>query len=87
MKVCLSREPDRVNLEVVDSGIGIPRDALARVFERFFRVDKGRSRAEGGTGLGLAIVKHAAQLHGGTVHVESEIGRGSRFRVSLPPAG
>jgi signal transduction histidine kinase len=56
------------------------------VFERFYRVDKGRAREEGGTGLGLAIVKHVAQRHGGTVELESEPGRGSTFRVRLPAA-
>jgi two-component system, OmpR family, phosphate regulon sensor histidine kinase PhoR len=71
-------------IEVTDSGIGIPQDALARIFERFYRVDKGRSREEGGTGLGLAIVKHVAQAHGGQVEVESRIGKGSTFRVKLP---
>jgi two-component system phosphate regulon sensor histidine kinase PhoR len=71
-------------IEVADSGIGIPQDALARIFERFYRVDKGRSREEGGTGLGLAIVKHVAQAHGGQVEVESRIGKGSTFRVKLP---
>ena len=73
-------------LEVTDTGIGIPQDALARIFERFYRVDKGRSRDEGGTGLGLAIVKHVAQTHGGQVEVESRIGKGSTFRVRLPLA-
>ena len=73
-------------LEVVDSGIGIPAGSLNRVFERFYRVDKGRSREEGGTGLGLAIVKHVAQLHGGRVEVTSELGKGSRFRVCIPVA-
>jgi two-component system phosphate regulon sensor histidine kinase PhoR len=71
-------------IEVADTGIGIPQDALARIFERFYRVDKGRSREEGGTGLGLAIVKHVAQAHGGQVEVESRIGKGSTFRVKLP---
>jgi len=71
-------------LEVADTGIGIPQDALARIFERFYRVDKGRSREEGGTGLGLAIVKHVAQAHGGQVDVESRLGQGSTFRVRLP---
>lgn len=71
-------------LEVADTGIGIPPASLERLFERFYRVDKGRSREEGGTGLGLAIVKHAAQLHGGKVEIESELGRGSTFRVLLP---
>jgi two-component system phosphate regulon sensor histidine kinase PhoR len=71
-------------LEVADSGIGIPKDARARVFERFYRVDKGRARDEGGTGLGLALVKHAAMVHGGRVDVESRLGEGSSFRVVLP---
>ncbi len=73
-------------LEVIDTGIGIPPDSIARIFERFYRVDKGRAREEGGTGLGLAIVKHIAQAHGGQVDVESRIGRGSTFRVRLPLA-
>ncbi len=71
-------------LEVIDSGIGIPPESIPRIFERFYRVDKGRAREEGGTGLGLAIVKHIAQAHGGQVDVESRIGRGSTFRVRLP---
>jgi two-component system phosphate regulon sensor histidine kinase PhoR len=73
-----------VALEVSDTGIGIPPEAIPRIFERFYRVDKGRAREEGGTGLGLAIVKHIAQAHGGQVDVESRIGRGSTFRVRLP---
>lgn len=73
-----------VILEVADTGIGIPSNMLSRVFERFYRVDKGRSRDEGGTGLGLAIVKHVAQLHRGRVEVESRLGEGSVFRVHLP---
>ena len=73
-----------VLFEVSDSGIGIPSNSLNRVFERYYRVDKGRSRDEGGTGLGLAIVKHVAQLHGGWVEVESRLGEGSLFRVHLP---
>lgn len=73
-------------LEVSDSGIGIPAESIPRIFERFYRVDKGRAREEGGTGLGLAIVKHIAQAHGGQVDVESRMGRGSTFRVRLPLA-
>jgi two-component system phosphate regulon sensor histidine kinase PhoR len=73
-------------LEVSDTGIGIPAEAIPRIFERFYRVDKGRAREEGGTGLGLAIVKHIAQAHGGQVDVESRVGRGSTFRVRLPAA-
>jgi two-component system phosphate regulon sensor histidine kinase PhoR len=71
-------------LEVSDTGIGIPPESLPRIFERFYRVDKGRSRDEGGTGLGLAIVKHVAQAHGGQVDVESRMGKGTTFRVRLP---
>ncbi len=73
-------------LEVSDTGIGIPPESIPRIFERFYRVDKGRAREEGGTGLGLAIVKHIAQAHGGQVDVESRVGRGSTFRVRLPLA-
>lgn len=82
--VDLSPRPGEVVLRVNDTGIGIPATSIDRVFERFYRVDKGRSRDEGGTGLGLAIVKHVAQLHGGYVEVESHLGEGSSFRVHLP---
>ena len=84
VSVRLARVDGHALLEVSDTGIGIPQDALPRLFERFYRVDKGRSRDEGGTGLGLAIVKHVAQAHGGQVEVESRIGKGSTFRVKLP---
>jgi two-component system phosphate regulon sensor histidine kinase PhoR len=80
----LSRTDGEAVLEVTDTGIGIPPEAIPRLFERFYRVDKGRAREEGGTGLGLAIVKHVAQTHGGQVEVESRIGHGSTFRVRLP---
>jgi two-component system, OmpR family, phosphate regulon sensor histidine kinase PhoR len=71
-------------LRVQDSGIGIPLRELPRIFERFYRVDRARSRETGGTGLGLSIVKHVAENHGGSVQVTSELGRGSRFEVRLP---
>ncbi len=71
-------------LEVKDTGIGIPAEALPHVFERFYRVDKARSRAVGGTGLGLAIVRSICAAHGGDVTVESQEGRGSLFQVKLP---
>ncbi len=73
-----------VHLSVCDRGIGIPAHDLERVFERFYRVDKGRSRRTGGTGLGLAIVRHVAQNHGGRVTVESREGEGSTFTLVLP---
>ena len=71
-------------IEVKDQGIGIPARDLPRVFERFYRVDKARSRELGGTGLGLAIVRHIAMAHGGSVSVESWEGEGSTFRMSIP---
>lgn len=73
-----------VVLEVSDTGIGIPKEHLPRVFERFYRVDKSHSRASGGTGLGLSIVKHVVMYHGGKVSVESKVGSGTKFTVVLP---
>lgn len=84
VEVRLSTEGDRVRTEVVDTGIGIPDDDLGRIFERFYRVDKGRSRELGGTGLGLAIVKHLLHLIDGEVTVRSTLGRGSAFAFTLP---
>lgn len=82
--VRMKTEGDLVEFEVADTGLGIPSEDLPRVFERFYRVDKSRSRASGGTGLGLSIVKHIVEAHGGQVSVESTLNRGSAFRVSLP---
>jgi two-component system phosphate regulon sensor histidine kinase PhoR len=77
---------EEVRIEVADTGIGIPPEDLPRIFERFYRVDKARSRDLGGTGLGLAIVKHLAQAQGGEVSVRSRPGEGSTFTVVLPRA-
>ncbi len=74
---------DQICVSISDDGPGIPPEATDRIFERFFRVDKARSRAQGGTGLGLSIVKHIAQTLGGRVWVESEVGRGSTFFFTL----
>lgn len=75
---------DVANIAVTDTGSGIPREALPRIFERFYRADPARSRAEGGTGLGLAIVKHLVERMNGEVSAESELGKGTTVRLSLP---
>lgn len=82
--VHLSREGESAVLKVQDTGIGIATEHLPRIFERFYRVDKGRSRTVGGTGLGLSIVRHLAESHGGKITVESTLGQGSVFTVTLP---
>jgi len=79
-------ENEYIRVSVADSGIGIPYKDLPRIFERFYRVDEARTREQGGTGLGLAIVKHIVQLHGGSVSVSSEPGRGSLFSFTLKKA-
>ncbi len=75
---------DRVEVSVADTGLGIPAEDLSRIFERFYRVDKTRSRQVGGTGLGLSIVKHAIEQMNGAVAAESQLGKGSRFTITLP---
>jgi two-component system phosphate regulon sensor histidine kinase PhoR len=82
-----AREPSGfVEIQVADTGIGIPSTDLPRITERFYRVDKTRSRELGGTGLGLAIVKHLVQAHGGELWIESELGKGAMVRFTLPEA-
>ncbi len=87
VEIAVAAEDGTAVLRVSDTGIGIPREAQVRIFERFYRVDKARSRERGGTGLGLAIVKHVAELHGGRVDVTSELGEGSVFTARLPSEG
>jgi two-component system phosphate regulon sensor histidine kinase PhoR len=87
VRVRLDGSESRAVLQVTDTGRGIPAGELSRIFERFYRVDKARARQTGGTGLGLAIVRHVAESHGGTVTVDSELGRGTTFTVTLPIAG
>ncbi len=86
VRVRVGRAGPRAWCEVEDSGPGIPPEDVPRIFERFYRVDKARSREKGGTGLGLSIVRHILALHGGRVTVESALGRGTTFRFELPPA-
>jgi two-component system phosphate regulon sensor histidine kinase PhoR len=76
----------RIEIVIKDTGIGIPESALPRLGERFYRVDKARSRAEGGTGLGLAIVKHLVEVHEGSMRIESQVGKGTTVRLMLPIA-
>lgn len=84
VRIRARKTPEGSEIVVEDTGIGIPHEHLERIFERFYRVDKARSRARGGTGLGLSIVKHLVESHGGRVWVESEWGVGSRFGILLP---
>ena len=84
VRVTLESDDDDLVIAVRDEGPGIPREHVVRLFERFYRVDKARSRDLGGTGLGLAIVKHIAQAHGGRVTVDSAVGAGNTFRIYLP---
>ena len=84
IRVNAAVKDNEIVVSVSDSGIGIPKVEQERVFERFYRADAARSRESGGTGLGLSIVKHLVEAQGGRVTVESEVGRGSTFRVILP---
>ena len=83
--IACCRSDQGVEISVSDTGIGIAAEHLPRLFERFYRVDKARSRDLGGTGLGLAIVKHVMNIHNGSVTVESEVGKGSKFTLIFPP--
>jgi two-component system phosphate regulon sensor histidine kinase PhoR len=84
IELCVSLRPESVRIAVRDNGPGIPREVQPRIFERFYRVDKSRSREMGGTGLGLAIARHAVENHGGSLTVQSEPGKGAVFTIELP---
>ncbi len=84
VSVSFRREGQMAVVAITDTGIGIPAEDIPFIFERFYRVDKSRSRAEGGSGLGLAICRHIAEVHGGKIEVESQVGAGSTFSVWLP---
>lgn len=84
VEVTIAAESKELVLTVEDTGVGIPEDAKQRIFERFYRVDKGRSKKVGGTGLGLSIVKHIVNYYEGSIEVESRLGEGTRFTVRLP---
>ncbi|MDE8565558.1 ATP-binding protein [Anoxybacillus rupiensis] len=84
IKIELSYDQDKVKILIEDTGIGIPKEDLPFLFERFYRVEKSRSREFGGTGLGLAIVKQLVKLQNGTIHVSSEVGRGTSFELTFP---
>ena len=84
IEIAIQTLGQRLQIVVSDTGIGIPAEDVTRIFERFYRVDKARSRSAGGTGLGLSIVRHLVQRSGGEISVKSTLGKGSRFSFSVP---
>ncbi len=83
VKVTVTKENDKVSVDITDNGIGISKEHQERVFERFYRVDKSRSKIKNGTGLGLAIVKHIVAVHNAKLYVESEVGKGTSIKVEF----
>ncbi len=84
IKINVTVEGNDALFVIEDTGVGIPEESRPRIFERFYRVDKGRSKKMGGTGLGLSIVKHIVNYYGGSIKLESTLGVGSKFTVKLP---
>ena len=84
LTISVDRDEDNAIIQVADTGMGIPQDAVGHVFERFFRVDKARSRKSGGSGLGLAIVRNLVERNQGAIRVESQVGEGTVFTVTFP---
>jgi signal transduction histidine kinase len=84
ISVSLVKKEENALVAISDTGIGIPPEHLPHIFERFYRVDKARSRAEGGVGLGLAIAKYIAESHGGKIELESQVGKGTTFTITIP---
>jgi signal transduction histidine kinase len=86
VNVAITEDSQSVSVTIRDTGVGIPKEDLPQLFERFYRVHKDRSRATGGSGLGLAISKHIIEMHGGEIIVDSEVGVGSTFKLRIPKA-
>jgi two-component system phosphate regulon sensor histidine kinase PhoR len=84
VNISAAADPANIAICVEDTGIGIPQEEHERIFERFYRIDKSRDKQTGGAGLGLSIVKHIVKLHNGSVFVESEQGKGSKFFIKIP---
>ena len=84
VETTLTRSGRKAVIRIADTGIGIPAEDLPHIFDRFYRVDKARSRATGGTGLGLSIVKQIVQMHGGDIRASSTEGKGTTFEIELP---
>ncbi len=84
LDICLIRRDENAIMQITDTGMGIPQEALGHIFERFYRVDKARSRKSGGSGLGLSIVRNMVERNAGSIHVSSELGKGTEFQVSFP---
>jgi signal transduction histidine kinase len=84
VEITLTKENNFANVDISDTGIGVPKESLSKIFERFYRVDKARSREAGGSGLGLSLAKWIVDLHKGSINVKSEYGKGATFTVKLP---